>query len=175
MSTTHISPWWPKWRSGDVCRTPDRVVATPRYGRVSYVHSAGAEGSHPQISVCAIDVGGDHAAGAQIETQLHGDEQIHTLPTKSGRGKVYVHARFVKVLTENATADDVMTSPVSTSNTRQQSDAAQVLTADSGSPSLLEDRHSVYVSTSARQHVSTSARQHVSTSMKPSSSKGLNR
>ena len=121
---------------------------------LEFIGEAGSDGRAKRslISGCRAFRSLSDDKRAELITQLHGDEQIHTLPTKSGRGKVYVHARFVKVLTENATADDVLTNAVSTSNTRQQSDAAQVLTADSGSPSLLEDRHSVYVSTSARQH-----------------------
>lgn len=73
--------------------------------------------------------------------QLHADEQVFTMPTKSGRGKVILHARFVKVLTESASADQVLTGEVSSSNPHQTRDAAEVLTADRRNPSLLRDRH----------------------------------
>ena len=95
---------------------------------------------------------------SELLLQLHSDEQIYTMPTRSGRGKVYVHARFVKVtpvststpqkhgdsgevLTKTATADPLLTGAVSTSKPCQQMDSGQVLTADRKSPSLYRDRH----------------------------------
>lgn len=127
----NISYWLEQTIDHAELRASDDTDKPDAYQQVlEFIAEAGTEGRAKRtlISGCRSFRSLSDERRDDMINQLHSDEQIHTMPTKSGRGKVFVHARFIKVLTKNASADDVLTNDVSTSMQRKQGDAAEVLT-----------------------------------------------
>ena len=51
-----------------------RHIALARADRLRLLEVLGAVGHDPQVAVGAVDHGDDHAAGAEIEAELHGNQ-----------------------------------------------------------------------------------------------------
>lgn len=86
-------------KAGDDTDKPDAYQQV-----LEFIGEAGTEGRARRtlISGCRAFRSLTDDKRDELLNQLHADEQIHTMPTKSGRGKVFVHSRYIKV----ASSDD---------------------------------------------------------------------
>lgn len=154
------------WVAGFVAYCLDKVIAEaslrgsdadrpdPYQKTLEFIIEAGVAGRPRRdlISGCKPFRSLTDDKRSELLLQLHSDEQIYTMPSKSGRSQVYVCARFVNVKTQSAdhevlTADPFADHLVSSQNASQKSDCGGLLTADrvtQDSPPLYINRH-IYI------------------------------